>query len=254
MAPIWVLFWLFWGGLNSGTIREAVNFRQAQLGQGILTSNQLLIDEAFTHGADPNGRVPLTPALLQIAAGRSARVAHYFAEETKATPLIIAAALGDAAMCNQLVRQGANRYLTSSWGWIAAQYAARCGYPELARSLFNSDPSSAHYRIKIGIAPQTIILYKDGLVVVSGKISTGRKGYDTPPGYYLVTDKERTRKSSLYKVPMPYFLRLSFSEYGIHQGYNPGRPASHGCIRVGKETVAKALFESTPIGTLVTIN
>lgn len=254
MAPIWVLFWFFWGGINSEAIREAVNFRQDQLGQGVLTSNQWLIDEALSRGADLNGRVPLTPDVLRIAAGRSKRVAHYFAEEKKATPLIIAAALGDTALCNQLISRGANRYLTSAWGWIAAQYAAKCGYPELARSLFNSDPSSARYRIEIGLAPQTIILYKDGLAVVSGRISTGRKGHDTPPGYYLVTDKERTRKSSLYKVPMPYFLRLSFSEYGIHQGYNPGRPASHGCIRVGKETVAKALFDKTPIGTLVTIN
>jgi lipoprotein-anchoring transpeptidase ErfK/SrfK len=52
---------------------------------------------------------------------------------------------------------------------------------------------------------------------------------------------------------MPYFLRLSFSEYGIHQGVNPGRPASHGCIRIGEETVAKGVFDQTPIGTLVTI-
>ena len=196
----------------------------------------------------------MTPELLRAASSRSKRVAHYFAEETKATPLIVAAALGDTAVCRQLVSHGANRYLTSGWGWIAAQYAAKCGHPELARSLFNSDPSATHYRIEIGIAPQTIILYKDGLAVVSGKISTGRRGYDTPPGFYLVTDKERTRKSSLYKVSMPYFLRLSFSEYGIHQGFNPGRPASHGCIRVGKETVAKAIYEATPIGTLVTIN
>ena len=68
-----------------------------------------------------------------------------------------------------------------------------------------------------------------------------------------MTDKERTRFSSLYKVPMPYFLRLSFSEYGIHEGYDPGRPASHGCIRVAGQGTARTLFNRTPIGTLVTI-
>ena len=52
---------------------------------------------------------------------------------------------------------------------------------------------------------------------------------------------------------MPYFLRLSFSAYGIHQGYDPGHPASHGCIRVAQEAAAKALFDQTPIGALVTI-
>jgi lipoprotein-anchoring transpeptidase ErfK/SrfK len=98
-----------------------------------------------------------------------------------------------------------------------------------------------------------VVLYKDGLALVKGKISTGKPGFDTPPGHYLVTDKERARRSSIYKVSMPYFLRLSFSEYGIHEGYDPGRPASHGCIRVAEENVAKAIFDQTPIGTLVDI-
>lgn len=254
MAPVWVLFCIFWGGISSEAVREAVNFRQGQLEQGVLTSDKALIDEALSRGADPNGPFHLTAARLQTASYGSARFLHYFAEETKATPLMIAAALGKAAICNQLLHYGASRYQASAWGWVAAQYAAKCGHPELAQSLFESDPSATRYRIEIGLALQTIILYKDGLPLVSGKISTGRRGHDTPPGHYLVTDKERTRRSSLYKVPMPYFLRLSFSEYGIHQGYNPGRPASHGCIRVGKETVAKAIFDQTPIGTLVTVN
>jgi len=250
----WVLFCLYWGGVTSEAAREAVRFRQGQLERGILLSDQVLIAEALANGTDPNARLHLTPAQLRAAGFGNVRFVHYFTEETKATPLIIAAALGKAAICSELIQHGANRFQMSAWGWIAAQYAAKFGYPELARSLFDSDPLAARYRIEIGIALQTIILYRDGLPLVSGKISTGRPGYDTPPGQYLVTDKERTRKSSLYKVSMPYFLRLSFSEYGIHQGYNPGRPASHGCIRVGKEAVAKAIFEQTPIGTLVTID
>ena len=61
---------------------------------------------------------------------------------------------------------------------------------------------------------------------LTAKISTGREDKPTPPGNYLVTDKIKLELSTLYKVRMPYFLRLSFSEYGIHYGYNPGHPAS----------------------------
>src|SRR4051794_7538672 len=132
MTPIWVLFCLFWGGITSEAIREAVDFRQGQLERGVLSSDQALISEALTHGADPNWPFHLTPVRLRTASSGNARFQHYFAEETKATPLIIAAALGKTAICNQLLRHGANRYKASSWGWIAAQYAAKCGYPELA--------------------------------------------------------------------------------------------------------------------------
>jgi lipoprotein-anchoring transpeptidase ErfK/SrfK len=195
----------------------------------------------------------MSPMRIQALNEISHRLSHYFAEETKATPLMIAASLGKRDVCEALMRNGAVRYQASAWGWVPAQYAAKCGYPELAQTLFDSDPLAANYQLVITITGQSVVLYKNGVPVVTGKISTGRKGYDTPQGRYLVTDKERSRRSSLYKVPMPYFLRLSFGEYGIHQGYNPGRPASHGCIRVGAEEVAKAIYEQTPIGTLVTI-
>ena len=32
-------------------------------------------------------------------------------------------------------------------------------------------------------------------------------------------------------MAMSYFMRLDGQLFGIHYGYNPGRPASHGCIR-----------------------
>jgi lipoprotein-anchoring transpeptidase ErfK/SrfK len=116
-----------------------------------------------------------------------------------------------------------------------------------------ADPLCTHFNIVVELGRQEVVLYKDGIPVVTGSISTGKPGHDTPPGHYLVTDKIRLQRSTIYKVKMPYFLRLSFSEYGIHLGVNPGRPASHGCIRIGRESVARRVFETTPIGTLVTI-
>ncbi|MBV9391719.1 MAG: L,D-transpeptidase family protein, partial [Verrucomicrobia bacterium] len=215
--------------------------------------NLTLIQEALAGGADPDQTVQIGPERLITLGAIKPRLAHYFAEETKATPLILAAAMDNAEACKLLLSFGAKRYLPSKWGWVPAQYAAHIADPELAQLLFDSDPAATHYSIRISLSSQRVFLFRDGVSLVEGRISTGRPGFDTPKGHYLVTDKERVRRSSLYKVPMPYFLRLSFGEYGIHQGVNPGRPASHGCIRIGKASVAKTVYENTPIGTLVLI-
>ena len=51
---------------------------------------------------------------------------------------------------------------------------------------------------------------------------------------------------------MPYFMRLSCQDFGLHKGRDTGRPASLGCVRLpGK--VARRLFSEVPIGTWVSI-
>jgi hypothetical protein len=253
MAPSLLAIYLLLSSFGPQMTQLAIDMRQDQLEEGILKGDPALVFEATAAGADVNHPIWMTSNRLRELAQANRRLAHYFAGETHASPLIIAAALGESAICEALISHGAKRYLVSSWGWMPAQYAAKLGHPELAQLLFDSDPRAVHYAIRIRLASQSLVLYKDGSTLIRGRISTGRPGFDTPSGRYLVTDKERTRLSSLYKVAMPYFLRLSFSEYGIHQGYNPGRPASHGCIRVAGEEVARTIFNRTPIGTLVTI-
>ena len=253
MTPCLLVFYLLLSSSCRDANTAASLVRQDQLEEAILANDAGACTAALDLSADPDGVFHLTPARLVDLNVRSHRLFHYFSEETKATPLIIAASLGENEICSTLVARGAKRFFRSRWGWVAAQYAARMEYPELARKLMESDPLCSHYSILVELHLQQVVLYKDGSPVVSGKISTGRPGFDTPPGHYLVTDKVRVQKSSIYKVSMPYFLRLSFSEYGIHQGVNPGRPASHGCIRIGEETVAKSVYDQTPIGTLVTV-
>jgi lipoprotein-anchoring transpeptidase ErfK/SrfK len=51
---------------------------------------------------------------------------------------------------------------------------------------------------------------------------------------------------------MPYFMRLSCLDFGMHEGVVPNYPASHGCIRLPGE-VARRLFAEIPVGTLVTV-
>ena len=51
---------------------------------------------------------------------------------------------------------------------------------------------------------------------------------------------------------MPYWMRLTDTGVGMHVGYVPGRPASHGCIRLKRET-ATQLFDLVKVGTPVVI-
>ena len=51
---------------------------------------------------------------------------------------------------------------------------------------------------------------------------------------------------------MPYFLRIE-GGIGMHAGYLPGYPASHGCIRLPKK-MAVHFFQNAPIGTPVAIH
>ena len=248
-----IALYLLFQHLGADFGRQATVERSDELQTAVLENDLTAAGVALDNSADPNLPLTITQNRLSHLSTTSRRLAHYFAEENKGAPLCYAAALGESDMCKLLLEHGAKQYGTSSWGWVAAQYAAKMGYPKLAQSLIDSDPNAEHFRILVDLSAQKIVLYKDEQPLVSGRISTGRKGFDTPPGKYLVTDKEATWKSSIYKVSMPYFLRLSFSEYGIHQVKNPGRPASHGCIRVGEEKVAKQIYSVTPIGTLVTV-
>jgi hypothetical protein len=52
---------------------------------------------------------------------------------------------------------------------------------------------------------------------------------------------------------MPYWMRITPTGVGMHVGYVPGRPASHGCIRLKKD-VAVELFKILAIGSPVTVD
>jgi lipoprotein-anchoring transpeptidase ErfK/SrfK len=95
-------------------------------------------------------------------------------------------------------------------------------------------------------------LIKDGVPILDSTVSTGRDGYNTRRGKFVITDKERYHRSTIYHVEMPYFMRLSCLDFGMHEGYVPNYPASHGCIRLPGET-ARKLFAEIPIGTLVSV-
>jgi hypothetical protein len=147
-------------------------------------------------------------------------------------------------------------------------------------SYWDDARSAGKPRIIIDLEQQRAYFYRGGKIVGVSVVSTGREGYDTPSGEFRITQKDLTHVSSIYGdfidrsgqvvmenvdvtkdprprgtvfrgAPMPYFLRI-LGGIGMHAGYLPGYPASHGCIRLPKE-MAVHFFQNAPIGTPVAI-
>lgn len=175
-------------------------------------------------------------------------------KDSRLTPLMLAAAKGDVEVLRLLLKHGAKRGLTTkNWKRFAVNFACEQGQISAAQLLLGRDPDSGRdVRIVVSLGRQRATFFKDGRAVRSTNISTGRKGFSTPTGQYVISDKQTEWQSSIYKVPMPYFMRLSCKDFGLHAGVVTGRPASHGCIRLPKGE-AQAFFSLAQIGDPVTI-
>jgi lipoprotein-anchoring transpeptidase ErfK/SrfK len=107
--------------------------------------------------------------------------------------------------------------------------------------------------VLVSLPAQRAYVYRNGVRIGISPVSTGRAGYETPPGIYTVLGKEREHHSNLYdNAPMPYMQRLTWDGLALHAGTLPGHPASHGCVRL-PTTFAEQLFAITTPGTTVVI-
>lgn len=129
----------------------------------------------------------------------------------------------------------------------------RLGLKGTASDLGSVDKAIDPLHIVINLSSQKLDLFKGDNIVLTTGISTGKLGHRTPPGKYEITEKRVDKISTIYHVAMPYFMRLNETAIGIHYGYDPGKPASHGCIRVATREAAQALFTLCPLGTPVEI-
>jgi len=114
-------------------------------------------------------------------------------------------------------------------------------------------PNAAVNRIVISLADQRLYAFHDHQLLAWSNVSTGRSGYETPTGDFNVSEKDVDHYSSLYDAaPMPYFMRLTDSGVGMHAGWLPGYPASHGCVRL-PFGMAQKLYDRVDSGTPVQI-
>jgi len=177
--------------------------------------------------------------------------------------------------CEEDVRySGQTQYLGGVYG-----NAPTAGAPQDTVSYWDGDHIGGKPSVKISLTEQRAFFYKSGMLVGISQLSTGREGLKTPTGTFSVIQKDKDHVSTKYgdfvddagnvvkpnvsvddKRPpgshfkgasMPYFMRI-VGGTGMHAGYLPGYPASHGCIRM-PEFMAQNFFKSVSTGTPVTI-
>jgi hypothetical protein len=107
--------------------------------------------------------------------------------------------------------------------------------------------------IVVSLPLQRAYVYRGGTLIGVSTVSTGRSGHETPTGTFPILQKRRTHFSNLYKnAPMPFMQRLTWDGIALHAGEIPGRPASHGCVRLPL-AFARHLFDVTRTGASVHI-
>jgi hypothetical protein len=108
-------------------------------------------------------------------------------------------------------------------------------------------------RVVISLSDQLAYLYRGSTLVAVATISTGKGEKPTPVGIFSVLDKKPFYRSKKYdNAPMPFMQRIDSYGVALHGGFNPGYPASHGCIRLPVD-FAKKLYSATDLGTPVLI-
>ena len=107
--------------------------------------------------------------------------------------------------------------------------------------------------IVVSIAAQQAFVFKGGEVWDTTKVSTGRRGNETPTGEFTILQKKKLHHSNLYdNAPMPFMQRITWDGVALHAGHVPGYPASHGCIRLPK-AFAEELYKVTNFSKTVVI-
>ena len=177
--------------------------------------------------------------------------------------------------CEEDVRySGQTQYLGGVHGT-----APTTGAPTDNVSYWDGDHIGGKPSVKISIKEQRAYFYKSGMLVGISQLSTGREGLKTPTSQFSIIQKDINHVSTKYGdfvddagnvvmpnvsvddkkppgthfkgAPMPFFMRI-VDGVGMHAGYLPGYPASHGCIRESVDG-AKLFYDHAKVGTPVDV-
>ena len=114
-------------------------------------------------------------------------------------------------------------------------------------------PQTGDTRIVIDLMTQLFYVYRGDQLIGVSTISSGKKGRETPLGFWSVMQKKKLGYSRKYdNAPMPFMQMYDPKGIAFHAGPNPGFPASHGCVRLPLK-FAERLFGLTQVGTKVII-
>lgn len=213
------------------------------------------VRDLLDFGADPN-TVLDQPGDKDFREWISSSYIRYYMDSTQGiSVLMLAAGMKQTPCVKLLLERGANRFASTKGKakLIALYFAAWSDDPETLQALIAGAPSKESVWIEISIDEQRARYYRDGQVVLTATVSTGRPGFPTRPGEYVITDKNREHRSTIYHdASMPFFMRLSCRDFGLHEGNVGSSFASHGCIRL-PGNIAQRLFKEIPVGTWVSV-
>lgn len=186
-----------------------------------------------------------------------------------------AIALACLSQCSPHPTNAGSQYLS---GYRSGQQGPAGHNPQ---GYWDGDGVEGPAKIKIVRSEQKAYFYRGDRLVGMSPISSGDVTHRTPAGRYKVTQKSKDHASSLYGViknretgevinkdadtrkhragpgevfvhaPMPNFLRFN-GAIGMHTGFLPGYPASHGCVRL-PDFMARKFFENSKLGTPVIV-
>jgi lipoprotein-anchoring transpeptidase ErfK/SrfK len=152
---------------------------------------------------------------------------------------------------------------TNGWGKVTC--GGQTGWVSLSYLVFAVNPGngSGALRIDINLRTQYMIVYQGNNVLSRTYVSTGRRGFDTPPGTFYINRKVKVKDMSgvlggeyyhVRNVPdVMYFTNRGHAIHGAYWHNNFGYVMSHGCVNLPLG-FATWLYNITPIGTKVTIH
>lgn len=117
--------------------------------------------------------------------------------------------------------------------------------------------------VYVNLAKQEVSRRVMGISISTYRMSSGLPRTPTPAGTFKILQKHPRAWSNSAKLWMPYWMHFSGRGHGFHElpewpggkkegASHIGKPASHGCIRLGVGP-AKELYEWTTVGMPVTI-
>lgn len=190
--------------------------------------------------------------------------------------LLAALALAGCGVDDPRLAYGQTQYL----GGVYGDQPVAASAPNDTVSYWDGEGVPGKPSIKISLSEQRAYFYKGGQLVGISQLSTGREGKNTPVGKFRIIGKDIDHASSVYGdyvdandnvvmpnidkqtdpkppgthykgAPMPYYMQIA-PGFGLHAGYLPGYPASHGCIRM-PEFMAVDFYNAVSVGTPVEI-
>lgn len=107
--------------------------------------------------------------------------------------------------------------------------------------LLLSGAARAEIVVIVSQSQQQLAVTVDGREIYRWKVSTGRRGYETPDGVFHAKSLNREWFSRQYDMtPMPWsvFFYQGYALHGTTEARNLGHPASHGCVRLDIDNAA----------------